>query len=290
MCSLNYGLISSDRIRSQDDLLNNTEREIARLRGSPEENTNAVAALRDIPDSTRKGREVELANLVSDFDSEFPSRGTPVSDFAREKVLSAWGVSNSNDAGARIDRATNFDKLQSYSRVGGILFGRNPSASRIDISSFSWETTDNSLSLVLKTNHTANLFNVGTFKPYLVWQALAYAADQRTTVVILLNASDIGRKQVMVHPAFRDTALGCRLLAADQWIFHYTDPDPKDAHSSEIRRMIDRFEVESALYERAWEVLKNTKSNDNLMITPPDRFIPASQRGVSIRKSTADSA
>lgn len=257
-----------DQVKSREDFLNSTEREIAGVGSSPEESADAVAALREIPDSARKGREIELANLVSDFDSEFPSRGTAVSDFAREKVLSAWGITNSNDAGARIERATNFDKLQSYSRVGGILFGRNPSVSRVDITGFSWETTNDSLSLSLKSNYPTNQFNLGTFKPYLVWQALAYAADQRTTVVTLLNASDIGRKQVMVHPAFRDTAFGCRLLAADQWIFHYTDPNPKDPRSSDVRRMIDRFEVESALYQRAWEALKNTKSDELLKITP----------------------
>jgi hypothetical protein len=216
---------------------------------------DAEGLLEKLPEEARRGNERNFANLVSDYETEFP-RGKRA--FARDQLLQFWGVKDSNDVEQRVARASDFERLQSYSRVGGILFGREPQTkTTVPFSSLTWTVGTDGYRITLRG---ASMIELGPFPPYLVNQALSYAADGRATVLTMMNGETIGRKQVIMHPAFQNTALGCRLVAADEWIFNYTDSGASPKPSG-VRRTLNQAGAAVELYKEAIKLIRDPSSS-----------------------------
>jgi hypothetical protein len=225
---------------------------------------NAKRILADLPEEVAFGRETELANLVSTYEAEFP-----VSDqkYTRDAVTGLLGqkraslggdvpvYEDSNNLTSRIDRAIDYEKLRSYSRVGGVLIGRDPmSTQSFHLADIDWKITGDRISLRLVQGPN-QVKEFGAFPLSLVHRALAYATDPRPAALTMLNAEFIDRKQVLIHPALRNTQLGAHVAEADEWIFRYLEPDPPSP-PSELRNTIEAMYAETKLYEAAVAAVK----------------------------------
>ena len=144
---------------------------------------------------------------------------------------------------ASFSTARAFEKLRGFSRVGGIMIGRDPQAT-VSIVGFGWETNVSGTRLRL-TKKDGSVISSRVFDPQLVRAALIYAADGRPVAVTIMNATHIGRRRILLHPALEQTAVGRDLIAADEWIFKKKD-------RSQIDAALHRTEQDAVLYEIAW--------------------------------------
>jgi hypothetical protein len=238
----------------------------------------AEEALREMPAIARQGDEVRLANMLSGYESEFPKGST--NDFARDRILKLWRVTDTNSVATRAARALSFENLQSYSRVGGILFGREPGdkgpAPAIGLN---WTAAPDGYRFRIRLAQGQTIA-FGPFPAYLVGQALQYASDGRPTVLTMMNAATIGRKQVIMHPSFLNTQLGCRLMAADEWIFDYTDATGKE-DGSQVRQVLNRVSSALELYKDAVRSLAKPGSSQ-LVPNLPEPFRLEAREGIRL--------
>jgi hypothetical protein len=171
------------------------------------------------------------------------------------RKLSDADVKDVHNVQVRVERAKDIERLRNYSRVGGVLIGREADGNdQLDFSDIRWRSGNGQVTLELQRSH-GRVFHLGPYPAGLVYQALAYAVDPRPVAVTMLNAEFIDRKQVMIHPTLQDTALGARLAAADEWIFHYLEPEAP-APPSALHRSREAMYAESQLYAHALDILK----------------------------------
>ncbi len=144
---------------------------------------------------------------------------------------------------ASFSTARSYDKLRGFSRVGGIMIGRDSQAT-VPIVGFGWEMDASGMRLrLVRKDGTA--IDSRAFDPQSVRAALVYAADGRPVAVTIMNAATIGRRRILLHPALEQTAVGRDVIAADKWIFEKKD-------RSKIDAALNRTEQDTALYEIAW--------------------------------------
>src|SRR3954453_11033895 len=92
---------------------------------------------------------------------------------------------DSNPVDARLERAGNYEKLRSFSRVGGVLIGRAPSSEKtIDLTGIDWTISGGAVALSVRTAG-GNTVRLGSFARGLVNQALAFATDPRPVALTM---------------------------------------------------------------------------------------------------------
>jgi hypothetical protein len=220
------------------------------------------AVLADLPREVIAGRERNLSYLSSTYPSEFP---LTQESFARDEVLASLSPgaptsASGDDLGSRVSRATSFDDLRNYSRVGGILIGRSPKGTpKLCFSRLQWSRTGDRIRIAL-LSCDGKQNPLGEYPAFLVNRALAYAADSRPTAVTMLSGDMTERMQVMIHPALVDTAVGNDFLRADEWIFDALTPDPP-APESHLGLEMKAMRAEREAYAKTLRVLDPKREN-----------------------------
>ncbi|HKQ92718.1 MAG TPA: hypothetical protein VJZ77_18815 [Blastocatellia bacterium] len=149
-------------------------------------------------------------------------------------------------------RARSFGALRGFSRVGGVLIGREPddaSSANPDFVNLDWEIEGRDVRLLL-VDASGRKFPSRPHRMSLVYQALNYAADGRPVAVTMASAAPLPELKILLHPTLVDTPLGYRAIELDRFVDKYTSLDQKlrDAR----RAAIERVYAHAALYKLAW--------------------------------------
>lgn len=147
-------------------------------------------------------------------------------------------------------RARSYVEMRDFSRIGGVLIGREPSdikTSKLDCTNLEWEAEGKSLRLVL-TTADGTRFRSRAHSKTLIYQALNYAADGRPVAVTMVDAKPVPELKILLHPALIDTALGYRLIVLDRFVDRYVRKKDHPKRQQAQRRI----EAQGALYEFAW--------------------------------------
>ena len=109
---------------------------------------------------------------------------------------------------ARFLQGRDWNRLRGFSRVGGVLIGREAARGgpRPDVADLRWEADGPGLRLVL-VRADGREVRSRPHRAGLIRQALAYAADGRKVAVTICDASPLGEHSVLLHPVFVDTPL-----------------------------------------------------------------------------------
>jgi hypothetical protein len=149
-------------------------------------------------------------------------------------------------------RARSFGALRGFSRVGGVLIGREPydaASANPDFVGLDWEIEGQNVRLLL-VDASGRKFRSSPHRMSLVYQALNYAADGRPVAVTMASAAPLPELKILLHPTLVDTPLGYRAIELDRFVDKYTRLDQK---LDEARReAIGRVNAHAALYKLAW--------------------------------------
>ena len=216
--------------------------------------TRAVEALAGYDDffpgqyggETRTPRGRQLAKLSP---NDFPvvnERMPPTP--ARSNVRSGGTrVARGASAGA-FRRSRSFVRLRGFSRVGGVLIGREPTEavkSSADFRDFTWTDEDGKLEFQM-TRADGTRIMLGPFNKTLTYSALAYAADGRPVAVTMTSAQPLAELRILCHPALIDTPFGCEVISIDRFVDEFTGGSPERNGASAV--VASHF----SCYEFAW--------------------------------------
>jgi hypothetical protein len=164
---------------------------------------------------------VRASDLVATYRDVFPGvvgdegatiRAALLSEFpqAAEQV----GLNAADEAIHAFLRARSYGALRGFSKIGGVLIGLLPNGGPDEaITGLDWNDRLDGVTLRLhKAGGEVLVF--APFRAEIIRVALAYAADGRP-VTATMPPTPIGR-QVLLHPALVDTALGCEARLIDQ--------------------------------------------------------------------------
>jgi hypothetical protein len=150
---------------------------------------------------------------------------------------------------AQFEIGRSFSMLRGSFRVGGVLIGQEPQGpilnKDMNFKDITWTESSAGLDVsVIRGDGRA--FPVGSFRKSMINQALAYAADGRPLTVTMASAAPLLELKILVHPALRDSPLGCRAIEIDRYVDEFTSEDAQ--RKSEIERIAAQTEA----YEFAW--------------------------------------
>jgi len=203
-----------------------------------------------------RGAAEEAVDALADFDYYFPPtvQGDARSSFTRflntfPEASEVASVASSSSF--KVERAFDFSLMSGFSRVGGVLIGRNPDpGSPLDFQGLRWEKSGRSVTLHLIPRHGKEE-DFGPFDQSLVHQALAYAADGRILTVTMVDAKPLEELKILLNPVLVDTPLGCRITNLDRWVDTYYR-DGGNQENPADRGAERRVQSESDLYYLAW--------------------------------------
>jgi len=138
--------------------------------------------------------------------------------------------------------------LRGFSRIGGVLIGREPEESTqppLDFRDIQWSSSGDTIELKL-TRSDGEIIRLGPYRRALVREALAYAADSRVTTVTMVTARPLKDLKILLHPALVDTPIECRAIELDRFV------DESTGHSTEREGATHLIEQAHSLYQLAW--------------------------------------
>lgn len=188
-------------------------------------------ALRTSSTSASGGEAVlELATeTMANFGDYFSPQHDHASKTPRGRKMSAWSAGSGSSRSASrsftrsFSRARSFRMLRAFSRVGGVLIGREADAanSALNFHGMRWSETEGQLSLHLQ-RHDGVEIALGPYHKSTINHALTYAADGRPVAVTMVKSYPLAELKVLMHPALIDTRLGCRVTNIDRFVDKYT--------------------------------------------------------------------
>ncbi|WP_430404169.1 hypothetical protein [Hyphomonas sp.] len=205
------------------------------------------------------------ARALTVFDDHFP--GQAGAELATPQARSIQAISGSPPVPAArratatasaATRARSYGRLRGFSRIGGVLIGREPEDTerQLAIDHFSWRRTGGRMELVMGLGNDRQ--TIGRFHPAIIHLALAYAADGRPTTVTMVTTDVVPDLRILLHPALEDTGLGCRAIRLDQLADEMSavSNSPLAAVRSDA---VERIHGEFGLYRMAWRARAATK-------------------------------
>lgn len=205
------------------------------------------------------------ARALTVFDDHFPGQvGAELSTPQARAIQSISGappapaIRSTATAAKAATRARSYGRLRGFSRIGGVLIGREPedSDTALAIDHFSWRKSGERIELVL--GHGSDRQSVGRFHPAIIQLALAYAADGRPTTVTMVTTDVVPDLRILLHPALVDTGLGCRAIRLDQLAdeLSFTEGSALFAIRTDAE---ERIRGEIGLYRMAWRARAQAK-------------------------------
>ncbi len=190
-----------------------------------------------------------LGDSLATFDDFFPGHIGAETRTARGVLIAESGVKVDVPSEVLARMASNFTMLRGFSRIGGVLIGRDASNSdeRLDFNGLSWRTTPRGVVLTfMRSDHKEILLDPRP--PSLIAQALAYAADGRPVTATMTSAAPLKDLKVLAHPTLVDTAVGCRAIEIDRFVDTALAHDPR---GKAIDRGVDDAFARIGLYNFA---------------------------------------
>ncbi|MBU2605386.1 MAG: hypothetical protein KKC43_05795 [Alphaproteobacteria bacterium] len=205
------------------------------------------------------------ARALTVFDDHFPGQvGAELSTPQAKAIQSISGappapaVRSTAAAAKASTRARSYGRLRGFSRIGGVLIGREPedAETSLAIDHFSWRRSGGRIELVLGAGSDRQ--SIGRFNPAIVQLALAYAADGRPTTVTMVTTDVVPDLRILLHPVLEDTGLGCRAIRLDQLAdeLSFTEGSALTAIRTDAEQ---RIRGEVGLYRLAWRARAQTK-------------------------------
>lgn len=145
-------------------------------------------------------------------------------------------------------RSRSFTALRGFSRIGGVLIGREPTngAKALDFSDISWRKVSATDIMISLARRDGKKFSLGPYRRGIVNVALVYAADGRPTTVTMITARPLRELKILLHPGLVDTPIGCRAIELDRFVDEFTG-------ESTTRRDAERtVQLLNSLYQFAW--------------------------------------
>lgn len=180
-------------------------------------------------------------------------------------------------ARSNLNRSRSFRSLRGFSRVGGVLIGRQPervdikdleNSESLNLSAMRWELKGKSAYFYLQVKDKAEQ-RIGPFDPAIVNLALAYAADGRPTTVTMVKAEPLADLKILNHVTLEDTGLGCKARRLDQFVDEITSEDSRLQRTRETATIEALNEIQYYEYARALR-LKNYLSRPAVAVEMPD--------------------
>lgn len=186
------------------------------------------------------GRTHKLADVFATYNDYFPGHLGDEAVSVRGRLLKGWNFKAVDSVGrTSFSRSRNFMGLRGFSRVGGVLIGRDPSpmtnaptsgdpnaGPTFTCRDIQWQWKPDGLYLILVDaqgqHHVSR-----SHRPRIVQQALSYAADGRPLTVTIVNAEPTPFRQVLLHPTLVDSPLGYRMIELDQFVYRYASDRPE---------------------------------------------------------------
>jgi tetratricopeptide (TPR) repeat protein len=178
--------------------------------------------------ATRPRDAASFVDSLATFDDFFPSHVGAETRTARGMLLAESGVEVQVPSEILARMATSFTRLRGFSRIGGVLIGRDASnkGERLDFNGLSWRTTPTGVVLTF-TRADHKEISLDPRPPSLIAQALAYAADGRPVAATMTSAAPLRDLKVLAHPTLVDTAVGCRAIEIDRFVDTALSNDPR---------------------------------------------------------------
>jgi hypothetical protein len=134
-------------------------------------------------------------------------------------------VPNGSPLRGRFLVSRSFVQLRGFSRVGGVLIGREPldeAGARGDFVDLRWEPEPGgSVVRLLLVARGGKVYRSGPVRKSVIAQALAYAADGRPTAVTMVTAFPLAELKILAHPTLVDTPMGARIIDLDRFVDTY---------------------------------------------------------------------
>jgi len=184
-------------------------------------------------------------------------------------------------ARSNLRRSRSFRSLRGFSRVGGVLIGRQPERVDIDdlenselleLHGLRWEMKGRAAYFYLQVKDKAEQ-RIGPFDPAIVNLALAYAADGRPTTVTMVKAEPLTDLKILSHVTLEDTGLGCKARRLDQFVDEITSEDSSLENIRNIATQNALSEIQYYEYARALR-LNNYLNRSAVSVELPDSEVP----------------
>lgn len=186
-----------------------------------------------------------VGSIVAEYEDHFAR--DPARRSVADQLRTGWGEKLDYRKLA-IERASDFVRSGEYGYTGGVVFGRTDFevAGPIDFVDIAWRTQGDLVSLTLVPATGSPIVLDGLSRD-VVRSALGFAADDRKTVVTILNTT-LGLQKVLLHPLLVDTAVGCAVTSLDHVVFEALPSDK----ANELSRAFDSYGAALAIYQEAY--------------------------------------
>ncbi len=229
----------------------------------------AVSALEKLESSHSPGImpvSQQSADALARYEDWFPGQVRSATTTPRTQALTAMAqragpmagsVRAVEDAGRMaFQRGGSFARLRGFSRIGGVLIGREPSdpeEKKLDIRDIRWETVDDLTIRIKLVSADGRQYSSIPHRKSVVWQAMLYAADGRPVTVTMTTAKPLPLLRIQAHPIIEDTPLGYRMIELDRFVDKYTSGEEcTDAICKAREEAQNIVEEHQALYTLAW--------------------------------------
>ena len=163
---------------------------------------------------------------------------------------------------ANATRARSFIRLRGFSRIGGVLIGRDPvgtTENTSHVANFQWELMDgNKVRLKATDSDGKTVLHCPdeALDADAVYAALVYAADGRPTAVTMVTADPLMELKILAHPALVDTRVGQAIIDLDRFVDQFAGTEDKDASGTEVSTERGKasmiVSLANQLYQVAW--------------------------------------
>jgi hypothetical protein len=133
-------------------------------------------------------------------------------------------------------------RLRGFSRVGGVLIGREPEGNAtLDIRDIQWRLQGAGLTLTLVDDKRREI-SIGPVRATVANLALGYAADGRPLTVTMVTADPLRELRILLHPILVDTPVGCRAIEIDRFVDEATSKSSLRSNATAL------VEIQRSLY------------------------------------------
>jgi hypothetical protein len=158
--------------------------------------------------------------LLGGYDDIFPGSVSRRATTAFQQSFANGGAATRSELA--VLTARDWARLDVDRHVGGVLIGLTPQG-QADYRDIVWRRKGSIFNVSL-VDGAGRLYEVGSFDPATIQQAIAYAADGRLTAVTITAGA--GALRIQLHPVFDATMLGCDIILLDELVFAQTEHNP----------------------------------------------------------------
>jgi len=188
-----------------------------------------------------------------------------------------------NKSARVFSRAKSYAGLRGFSRVGGVLIGRESINNKpIKVDKFKWLEQNGEFSFWIAAGGRPEK-HFGPYSSAVANLALAYAADGRPTTVTMVSAEPLIELKILTHPALIDTGLGCRARRLDQFVDGISRGEANLTRMRKFETEMAKGEVALYRYARAVQLVsmaKNPTARNRISVLEPEVLIQEAVREI----------